>query len=223
MGKTFNPITWENIRRTILDEIGKAIAKAIASVDIVTYKSVNATEVVDIEVDYGTTVKEVFNKLHAAYPNVTIYGTKGEEATVSLNFANDVYDGTTAGVYDFTGFFNLPQFWAGTPDNIPIEVTVIVTYQSVDDTEIVDIQVDYDTSIEEVLNTLHTIYPNVTISGTKGETATVNLTFTGDEYDGTIVGAHDFTGVFNLPQFWAGTPDDILVVVTVNAEVIPES
>ncbi|MFW6237734.1 MAG: InlB B-repeat-containing protein, partial [Halanaerobiales bacterium] len=82
------------------------------------------TEVEDIDVDYDTAEDDVREVLAET---TTITDSEGEEHTVDLDWSLDAYDGESAGDYDATGTFELPEGVEQSDSETDLEVSAVVT------------------------------------------------------------------------------------------------
>lgn len=163
---------------------------------VATIASINPVD--DISVAYGTSESIALSELE---PSTRIIDSFGNSHLVALSWTIAGYNHLTAGNYDATGAFALPQGVSQTDPETPLQVTATVTVRRpflVNIKPVGSVQVAFGTPIEDVIMVL----PATTILYTSYAPLdiTVELDWTVANYDAFTPGDYIATGTFDLPE-----------------------
>jgi predicted RecA/RadA family phage recombinase len=182
---------------------------------------VSVAGVENIEVEHGTAEADALAGLAST---TTITDSRSDTHTVELNWTIASYDGSTAGEYTATGAFELPSGVEQSDPPTALEVTAKVTVLQevvyiVSVAEVEDIEVEYGTAEADALAGLAS---STTITDSRQDTHTVELTWTITDYDSGTSGEYAATGAFELPSGVEQSDPPTVLEVTATVTVLEE-
>lgn len=178
----------------------------------------------DITVPYGTAEADAINALET---DIKISDSYNDEHSVVVTWTIEDYDGEEPGDYSATGTFDLPEgvFQSDPETVLEVYATVTVlekpTIAEIDVLdEVVDIEVEYETSEADAINELT---PQIRIKDSYETLYTVNLVWTIEDYNGEEPGNYQATGTFALPTGVYQTDPETELKVTAYVTVLEPS
>ncbi|MSS42553.1 leucine-rich repeat protein [Anaerosalibacter bizertensis] len=198
------------------EEIDKTLENLETAINNVS-QVVSVKEIEEIEVNYGTSKEEVIEKLPT---KVTLNLSNGTKEEVDVTWTSEEYAENKAGDYTFVGSYELPEGVTGKKPEVNVKVTVkeeVITIKEI--SQIEEIEVNYGTSKEEVIEKLPT---KITLNLSNGTKEEVDVTWTSEEYDENKVGEYTFIGSYDLPEGVTGEKLEVSVKIIVKEEPVPE-
>ncbi|MBW4827742.1 MAG: leucine-rich repeat protein [Clostridiaceae bacterium] len=198
------------------EEIDKTLENLETAINNVS-QVVSVKEIEEIEVDYGTSKEEVIEKLPT---KITLNLSNGTKEEVDVTWTSEEYAENKAGDYTFAGSYELPEGVIGKKPEVNVKVTVkeeVITIKEI--SQIEEIEVNYGTSKEEVIEKLPI---KITLNLSNGTKEEVDITWTSEEYAENKAGDYTFVGSYELPEGVTGKKPEVNVKVTVKEEPVPE-
>ncbi|MBU5292818.1 leucine-rich repeat protein, partial [Anaerosalibacter bizertensis] len=198
------------------EEIDKTLENLETAINNVS-QVVSVKEIEEIEVNYGTSKEEVIEKLPT---KVTLNLSNGTKEEVDVTWTSEEYAENKAGDYTFVGSYELPEGVTGKKPEVNVKVTVkeeVITIKEI--SQIEEIEVNYGTSKEEVIEKLPT---KITLNLSNGTKEEVDVTWTSEEYDENKAGDYTFVGSYELPEGVTGEKLEVSVKIIVKEEQAPE-